>query len=111
MGLDFDISSAPPDTASIAAVRADLAAERLRLRGLNKRFLAVAIAVVAALLGFVFFVAIPTASQSATDGSIVFILVYTIPYLFFSVLVVGNTLHHDKVEVPRKVLEDAEKAL
>ncbi len=111
MGLDFDITAAPPDTASIAAVRAELTAERLRLRELNKRFLVVIVAIVAVLLCFILFVAVPIVNKSATEGGIVFIIVYSMPYLFFSVFVVGNTKHHYKVEVPRKALETAEEAL
>lgn len=111
MGLDFDITSAPPDTAKIAAVRAEFAAERQRLRTLNKRFLIVAVTAVAAILCFVFFVAVPIVKDPAMEGSIVFVIVYALPYLYFSVFVVGNTMHHDKVEVPRKALEAAEDAL
>lgn len=111
MGIDFDITSAPPDIKSIAATRAELAAERLRLRELNKRFLLVIIPTVAVLLCFALLVAVPYASRPQTEGGIVFIIAYSTPYLFFSIFVVGNTMHHDKVEVPRKALELAEEAL
>ncbi len=111
MGLDFDITSAPPDTARITAVRAELAAERQRLRGLNKRFLIVIVTIVVTLLCFILFVAVPVVNKPDTEGAIVFIIVYASPYLFFSVFVVGNTMHHTRVEVPRKALETAEEAL
>lgn len=112
MGLTFDITTTPPDAASIAAARAQLAAERLRLRAIDKRYIAVAIAVVAAIQVFVFLVVIPTVSgPGSTEGGIVFILVYSIPYLFFAVFVVGCTKHHYQVDVPRKALRAAEAAL
>ena len=111
MGLDFDITSAPPDAEKITAARADMAAERQRLRGLNKRFLVVIVSVVATLVSFVLLVGVPYSSQPETEGGIIFIIVYATPYLFFFVFVVGNTMHHDRVEVPRKVLETAEEAL
>lgn len=112
MGLDFDITTAPPDAASIAAARAELAAERLRLRAVDKRYIAVAIAIVAAIQCFIFFVAIPIVKNpGATEGGIVFILVYSIPYLFFGVFVVGCTKHHYQADVPRKALRTAEAAL
>jgi len=41
MGLDFDIRSAPPNPADIAAAYAKLAEEHQRLRELNKKFLIV----------------------------------------------------------------------
>jgi len=111
MGLDFDITSTPPDTESIAAARAELAAERLRLRELNKRFLIVAVAIVTAIFCFFIFVAIPFATKPGTEGGFVFIIVYTLPYFFFSIFVVGNIMHHKKVDVPQKALRAAEAAL
>ncbi len=111
MGLDFDITSAPPDTASIAAARAELEAERLRLRELNKRFLIVIVTIVAAIASFLLLVAVPLVSRPDMEGSFVFIIVYALPYFFFSVFVVGNTKHHYKVEVPQKALRIAETAL
>ena len=112
MGIDFNITSVPPDSVRIEAVRAELAAERLRLRGLDKLFVTTAVAVVAAIMCFIFLVAIPTVREPGnTEGGIIFILVYSIPYLFFAVFVVGCTKHHDKVDVPRKTLRAAEEAL
>lgn len=113
MGLDFDITAAPPDAASIAAAREELAAERLRLRAIDKRYIAVAIAAVAVIQCFIFFVLIPIVSNpsSDTEGGIVFVLVYSIPYLFFAVFAVGCTKHHYRVDVPRKALRAAEAAL
>ena len=111
MGFDFDITSAPPDKARITAVRAEMAAEHLRLRGLNKRFLIVAVTIVVALVSFLLIVIVPIAGQSSTDGGIVFVIAYSLPYLFFTVFVVGNTMHHHQVEAPRKILETAEEAL
>lgn len=111
MVLDFDIMSAPPDNIKIAGVRAELAAERQRLKALNKRFLITVAAIVAVVLSFILLVAIPYVSKPSSEGSIVFIIVYSLPYIFFSIFVIGNTMHHDKVEVPRKALETAEKAL
>ena len=111
MGLDFDITSAPPDTAKIAAVREELAAERQRLRGLNKRFLIVIVSIVATLMSFFLFVGVPYTSKPETEGGIIFIIVYALPYFFFAVFAVGNTMHHSRVEVPRKALEVAEEAL
>lgn len=112
MGLKFDITTTPPDAASIAAAHADLAAERLRLRAIDKRYIAAAIAVVAAVQCFVFLVVIPTVTgPGSTEGGIVFILVYSIPYLFFAIFAVGATKHHYQVDVPRKALRAAEAAL
>lgn len=112
MGLDFDITTAPPEAARIASARAELAAERQRLRAIDKRYIAVAIAVVALLQCFIFLVAIPTVTgPGSTEGGIVFILVYSIPYLFFAVFAVGATKHHYQVDVPRKALRAAEAAL
>lgn len=112
MGLNFDITTPPPDAASIAAARAELAAERLRLRAIDKRYIAIAIAAVVAIECFIFFVAIPVVTgPSSTEGGIIFMLVYSIPYLFFTVFVVGCTKHHYKVDVPRKALRAAEAAL
>lgn len=112
MGIDFNVTSAPPDSAKIGAARAELTAERLRLRGLDKLYATTAAATVAVILCFIFFVAIPTVREPGnTEGGIIFILVYSIPYLFFAVFVVGCTKHHDKVDVPRKALRAAEEAL
>lgn len=112
MGLDFDITAVPPDAARIAAAREELVAERQRLRGIDKRYIAIAIAVIAAIQCFIFFVAIPIVKDPGnTEGGIVFILVYSIPYLFFAVFVVGCTKHHYQVDVPRKALRIAEAAL
>lgn len=112
MGLDFDITSRPPDEARIAAARAELAAERQRLRAIDKRYIAVAIAVVALLQCFIFLVAIPIVTgPGSTEGGIVFVLVYSIPYLFFGVFAVGTTKHHYQVDVPRRALRAAETAL
>lgn len=112
MGIDFNITSVPPDSVRIEAARADLAAERLRLRGLDKLYVMTAVAVVAAIMCFIFLVAIPTVRVPGnTEGGIIFILVYSIPYLFFAVFVVGCTKHHYKVDVPRKALRTAEEAL
>lgn len=111
MNIDFDITSAPPGPERIAAVRAALAAERLRLRAMNKRFLIVAAATVAAILCFIFFVAVPLVKRPDMEGSVIFVIVYAVPYLYFAVFAVGNTLHHDKVEVPRKALDAVEEAL
>lgn len=112
MGIDFNITSVPPDSASIGAARADLAAERLRLRGLDKLYAATAVAIVAVVLCFIFFVVIPTVHEPGnTEGGIIFVLAYSIPYLFFTVFVVGCTKHHFRVDVPRKALRAAEEAL
>lgn len=112
MALDFDITAAPPDAARIASARAELGAERRRLRAIDKRYIAVAIAVVALLQCFIFLVAIPIVTgPGSTEGGIVFILVYSIPYLFFAVFAVGATKHHFQVDVPRKALRAAEAAL
>ncbi len=111
MGIDFDINTAPPDTQHIAAAREQMAAERQRLRGLNKRFLITIVTIVAIIFCFLVFVAIPYTDKPGSEGGIVFLIVYTIPYFFLSVFVIGNTLHHDKVEKPRKILETAEAAL
>lgn len=112
MGLDFDITSAPPDATQIEAARAELAAERLRLRTIDRRYIVVAIAVIAAIQCFIFFVAIPIVKNpGTTEGGIVFILVYSVPYLFFAVFAVGCTKHHYHADVPRKVLRAAEAAL
>ncbi len=112
MGLDFDITMAPPDAERIAAARNELAAERLRLRAIDKRYIAIAIAVIAAIQCFIFFVAIPIIKEPGnTEGGIIFILVYSIPYLFFAVFAVGATKHHYSVDVPRKALRAAEAAL
>lgn len=113
MGLDFDITTAPPDAESIAAARENLAAERLRLRAIDKRYIAIAIAAVAVIQCFIFFVLIPVVSNpsSDTEGGVVFVLVYSIPYLFFAVFAVGCTKHHYRVDVPRNALRAAESAL
>ena len=112
MGLDFDITATPPDAASIAAAREELAAERLRLRKIDKRYIAVAIAIVAAIQCFIFFVAIPVVTgPTSAEGTIVFILVYSIPYLFFAVFAIGCYKHHYDVDEPRKALRLAEAAL
>lgn len=111
MGLDFDITSAPPDSARIAAVRAELLAEHRRLRSLDKRFLIVSVTVLITIVCFVLLVAVPVVNDPNTEGDIVFIAVYALPYLVVSVFVVGNTMHHSRVEVPRKALRTAEAAL
>ncbi len=111
MGLDFDITAAAPDGKRIAAVQAELAAERQRLRSLDKRFLIVAGTLLVAILSFVLLVGVPVVNDPSTEVGIVFITVYTLPYLVVSVFVVGNTLHHSRVEVPRKALRTAEAAL
>lgn len=111
MGLDFDIAAGPPDAGKIAAARSALAEERQRLRGLNKRFLIVIGGVVLTLVCLLLLVAIPEASKPETEGGILFVFVYAMPYFFFTTFVVGNTMHHSKVEVPRKAMELAEAAL
>jgi len=111
MGLDFDITSTPPDTASIAAVRAELEAERQRLREINKRFLMVIIPLVLSLLSFMLIVVVPAVSQPNIEGTLVFLAAYTLPYFFFTIFVVGNTMHHNKVDVPQKALRIAEASL
>jgi hypothetical protein len=111
MGLNFDIMSAPPDTATIAAAHAEHAAERQRLRELNKKFLIVIVTIVSAIVCFLLLVAVPLVSRPEMEGSFVFLIVYALPYFFFSVFVVGNTMHHHKVDVPKKALRLAEAAL
>lgn len=111
MGLDFDITSAPPGQAQIAAAREELAAEHRRLRSLDKRFLIVAVSLLVAIVCTVLFVAVPVVNNPSTEGGVTFVIVYTMPYLVVSVFVVGNTLHHSRVEVPRKALRTAEAAL
>jgi len=111
MGLDFDIRSAPPDTARIAAAHAELAAEHQRLRELNKKFLIVIVTIVSAIVCFLLLVAVPLVNRPEMEGSFVFLIVYALPYFFFSVFVVGNTMHHRKVDVPKKALRLAEAAL
>jgi len=111
MGLDFDISSTPPDTANITAAREEFAAERQRLRELNKRFLIVIGVVLAIIVSFLLLVAVPLVSRPDMEGSFVFMIVYALPYFFFTVFVVGNTKHHHLVDVPQKALRLAEAAL
>ncbi len=111
MGLDFDITTTPPDTSTIAATRAELEAERQRLRELNKRFLMVIVPLVLALLSFMLLVVVPVVNEPNTEGTLVFLAVYTLPYVFFTVFVVGNTMHHKKVDVPQKALRIAEASL
>jgi hypothetical protein len=111
MGIDFDINSAPPDPATITAAYTELAAERLRLRGLNKRYLIVIATILTTILSFIIFVGVPIVRKPETDGGIVFVIVYAAPYMIMSVFVVSNTRHHSQVEKPRKILEAAEEAL
>ncbi len=108
MTLEFDIPRSPPPTKEeIAARRAQGEAQRERLRQLNIRFLIFTIVIVLSVLSFVLFVAAPAVGRPEANQDLVFVATYILPYLFFVIFVVGNRLHINKVEKPRKALNAA----
>jgi len=111
MGLDFDITSTPPDKTTIDKVRDEFEAEHQRLREINKRFLKVIVPIVATIIFFLLFFAVPAVSKPEMEGSFVFLIVYALPYFFFSIFVLGNIKHHNMVDVPKKALRIAEAAM
>ena len=111
MGLEFDIDKDPPSVQDIEDERARVTAELEALKQLNKRFLVITVAVVASVLAFLLLVAVPAVSDPAANQDLVFVVTYIIPYLFFFIFIVGNRLHINKVEKPRKALRAALDAL
>ncbi len=111
MGLEFDINKDPPCVQDIEDERARVTAELDALKQLNKRFLVITVVVVGSVLAFLLLVAVPAVSDPAANQDLVFVVTYIIPYLFFFIFIVGNRLHINKVEKPRKALRAALDAL
>lgn len=105
MPLEFRLDAAPPTPEEIARAREEAAIERAGIRRQNIRFLVVILLVVAAIMTVAIVGIIPVLDNPGAEPDIVGLFAYLTPYMFLAVFVIGNTMHHQRVEKPRKALE------
>lgn len=105
MPLEFRIDAAPPTPEEIARAREEARIERAGIRRQNIRFLIVILLLVALIMTVAIVGIIPVLDNPGAEPDIVGLFAYLTPYMFLAVFVVGNTMHHQRVEKPRKALE------
>jgi hypothetical protein len=110
-GITFDIALGPPSLEELARTRDSMAAQRAVLARLNKQFLIGLIAALATLLTIFFTFGIPAIRTPRADPTLITTLILYIPYVILFIYGFSNTLHHRKVEVPRKRLDSTAAAL
>lgn len=105
MPLEFRIDGEPPTLDEIALAREEGRVQREGIRRLNIRFLIVVLVVVALIMTVAIVGIIPLLDNPGAEPDIVGLFAYLTPYMFLAVFVIGNTMHHQRVEKPRKALE------
>ncbi|MDR2877577.1 MAG: hypothetical protein LBV36_06015 [Chromatiales bacterium] len=105
MPLEFRLNALPPTCEEIARAREEARLERAQMRRQNIRFLIVILLLVAAIMTIAIVGIIPQLDNPNAEPDVVGLFAYLTPYMFLTVFVVGNTLHHQRIEKPRKVLE------
>lgn len=104
--MEFDIAAPPPRPEEIEKVREQLQNEKQALDRLNKQFLFGTIAALATLLTLFFSFGIPAVKNPGADPTLITTFVLYIPYVILFVYAFSNTVHHKKVEVPRKLVKE-----
>lgn len=105
MSPAFDISGEPPTREEIARAREEARVQRAEIRRRNIRFLIVVLVLVATIMTTAIVGIIPLLDDPGAEPDIVGLFAYLTPYLFVALFMVGNTMHHDRIEKPRKALE------
>lgn len=105
MPLEFHIDGEPPTLDEIERAREEARVQREGIRRQNIRFLVVILAVVALIMAVAIVGIIPILDDPGAEPDIVGLFAYLTPYMFLAVFVIGNTMHHQRVEKPRKALE------
>ncbi len=111
MPLEFRIDGEPPTPEEIARAREEARTQRAEIRRQNIRFLIVILLVVALIMTVAIGGIIPLLDDPGAEPDIVGLFAYLTPYLFIAVFAIGNTMHHQRIEKPRKALEAWMEAL
>lgn len=105
MSLAFDIGGEPPTREEIVRAREEARMQRAEIRRQNIRFLIVVLVLVALIMITAIGGIIPLLDNPGAEPDIVGLFAYLTPYMFVALFVVGNTMHHNRIEKPRKALE------
>ncbi len=111
MAIEFLIDHDPPSRDDIVRELDRAQRERALFRKKNYQFLMYMIVIVASILGFILFVAIPRIKEPDADQDLVFMFTYAMPYVLFAVFIISNNIHIKKIEKPSKALDAVIKGL
>lgn len=111
MPLQFDVASAPPSLAELAAERERTVQYRALIERKNIRFLIVASVLLVSIVLFQLLVAAPAAGNDSTDPTVVGIIALYTPYIIGAFIFTSLTLHHKMIENPRKEVSTTLAAL
>lgn len=107
MGLTFDIQSAPPAAAEIAAARERLEQDHASLERRDWKFFLSAMFALLVLLAVALPIGRDILNKPSSDPTVVTAFVLFTPYTVFFVFNVYNILRHRRIEEPRKELRAA----
>ncbi len=107
MGITFDIQSIPPTATDIAAARERLLQEKAVLDRLDWKLFFAMIMVMAALLILALTVGRPLLELGNSSPTIVTALVLFTPYIVFWVFAIYGNIRQQRVDGPRKEVNNA----
>ncbi len=107
MGITFDIQSAPPTAADIAAARERLLQDKAVLERRDWKIFLAMIMVMVALLVLALTVGRPILEKGSSSPTIVTALVLFTPYIVFWVFAIYGNIRQGRIEAPKKEVNDA----
>ncbi|MFZ5593041.1 MAG: hypothetical protein ACOY4D_02030 [Pseudomonadota bacterium] len=107
MGLTFDIQSAPPAAAEIAAARERLERDLAVIERRDWKFFLSAMFALLVLLAVALPIGRDILNKPSSDPTVVTAFVLFTPYTVFFVFNVYNILRHRRIEEPRKEVRTA----